>query len=130
MGPSGGGKTSIANLLPRFYDCTKGKITIDGLPIDTIELDSLRSQMGIVTQESILFNDTVFKNIAFAISDANKEDVIQAAKIANAHNFIMELEDGYETNIGERGSKLSGGQRQRLSIARAVMKKSTNPDSR
>ncbi len=122
VGPSGGGKSTLVDLIPRFYDPSEGQITLDGVPIKEIELDSLRALLGIVTQESILFNDTVFKNIAFAMPNAKEEDVIQAAKIANAHDFIMELENGYETNIGERGSKLSGGQRQRLSIARAVMK--------
>jgi subfamily B ATP-binding cassette protein MsbA len=122
VGPSGGGKSTMADLLPRFYDCTKGEIIIDGIPIKDLVISDLRGLMGIVTQESILFNDTVFNNIAFAINDASEENVIEAAKIANAHEFIMELENGYHTFIGDRGSKLSGGQRQRLSIARAVLK--------
>jgi len=122
VGSSGAGKSTIADLVPRFYDVTEGQIDIDGKNLKDIEIDSLRGLMGIVTQESILFNDTVSSNIAFAMPNSNKEDIITAAKIANAHDFIMELENGYETNIGERGSKLSGGQRQRLSIARAVMK--------
>ena len=122
VGSSGAGKSTLADLIPRFYDATEGQILIDGVAIQAIELESLRALMGIVTQESILFNDTVKKNIAFAMPHANEEDIIKAAKIANAHDFIMELEEGYDTNIGERGSKLSGGQRQRLSIARAVMK--------
>jgi subfamily B ATP-binding cassette protein MsbA len=122
VGSSGAGKSTLADLIPRFYDVSSGKVTIDGFDIRDIEIGSLRNLMGIVTQESILFNDSVFRNIAFAMPDAKKEDVINAAKIANAHDFIMELENGYDTNIGERGGKLSGGQKQRLSIARAVMK--------
>ena len=112
----------MADLLPRFYDCTKGEILIDGIPIKDLVITDLRGLMGIVTQESILFNDTVFNNIAFAMHDASEEKVIEAAKIANAHEFIVDLENGYHTFIGDRGSKLSGGQRQRLSIARAVLK--------
>lgn len=122
VGSSGAGKSTLADLVPRFYDPTEGIIAIDGTPIHKVQINSLRSLMGIVTQESILFNDTVAKNIAFAMPDAKEEDIIQAAKIANAHDFIMELEYGYNTNIGERGGKLSGGQRQRISIARAIMK--------
>ncbi|MFY0593384.1 ABC transporter ATP-binding protein [Roseivirga sp.] len=122
VGSSGAGKSTLADLVPRFYDTTMGDITIDGISIKEIEVDSLRSLMGIVTQESILFNDTVAKNIAFAMPNAKHDDIVKAAKIANAHDFIMELENGYETSVGERGGKLSGGQRQRLSIARAIMK--------
>ena len=122
VGSSGAGKSTLADLVPRFYDATEGSILIDGVDIRDINVESLRNQMGVVTQESILFNDSVSKNIAFAMPNAKLEDIISAAKIANAHDFIMELEHGYETNIGERGGKLSGGQRQRLSIARAVMK--------
>lgn len=122
VGPSGGGKSTMVDLLPRFYDCSKGEIRIDGTSIKNIVITDLRKLMGIVTQESILFNDTVFNNIAFGIDNESKEKVIEAAMIANAHEFIMELENGYETNIGDRGVKLSGGQRQRLSIARAVLK--------
>ncbi|MFZ6664765.1 ABC transporter ATP-binding protein [Peijinzhouia sedimentorum] len=122
VGPSGGGKSTIADLVPRFYDPTKGAVWIDGEDIRSYKIADLRKHMGIVTQESILFNDTVFKNIAFGKPDANKEDVIKAAKIANAHAFIEQLENGYDTMIGERGTRLSGGQRQRLSIARAVFK--------
>lgn len=122
VGPSGGGKSTMVDLLPRFYDCTKGEISIDGIPIKNMVINDLRKLMGIVTQESILFNDTVFNNIAFGVENTNKEKVIEAAKIANAHEFIMELEKGYDTNIGDRGIKLSGGQKQRLSIARAVLK--------
>ncbi|MDO1446118.1 ABC transporter ATP-binding protein [Rhodocytophaga aerolata] len=122
VGPSGGGKSTIADLIPRFYDVTGGRILLDGIDIRDLQLDSLREHMGIVTQESILFNDTIFNNIAFGKHDAKEEDVIQAAKIANAHDFIMQTENGYQTLIGDRGGKLSGGQRQRLSIARAVFK--------
>lgn len=122
VGPSGGGKSTIADLVPRFYDPTVGRITLDGWDIKDIDLFSLRKLMGIVTQESILFNDTVYNNIAFGLEGISEEEVTQAAKIANAHEFIVQLENGYHTNIGERGSKLSGGQRQRLSIARAVLK--------
>ena len=122
VGSSGGGKSTMADLIPRYFDPTDGEILIDGHPLTSVTAESLRALMGIVTQESILFNDTVFKNIAFAMPNAELEDVIQAAKIANAYDFIMDLEHGFETNIGERGGKLSGGQRQRLSIARAVMK--------
>jgi subfamily B ATP-binding cassette protein MsbA len=112
----------MADLLPRFYDVTEGAITIDGIDIRKIKLSDLNHLMGIVTQESILFNDTVFKNISFGNESATEEQVIEAAKIANAHEFIDKLEEGYYTNIGDRGAKLSGGQRQRLSIARAVLK--------
>ncbi|WP_226390091.1 ABC transporter ATP-binding protein [Penaeicola halotolerans] len=122
VGPSGGGKSTLADLVPRFYDPTVGSILIDGIDLKQIDIDSLRKQMGIVTQESILFNDTIFNNIAFGMTDVSQEQVEHAAKIANAHEFILKLENGYETNIGERGTKLSGGQRQRISIARAVLK--------
>ncbi len=122
VGPSGGGKSTLADLVPRFYDPTKGEVQIDGQSITDYEVESLRKQMGIVTQESILFNDTIFNNIAFGLPEATEEDVIKAAKVANAHDFITQTEEGYQTYIGERGSKLSGGQRQRLSIARAVLK--------
>lgn len=122
VGSSGAGKSTLVDLVPRFYDVTEGQIKIDGVSLQAVEIDSLRGLMGIVTQESILFNDTVARNIAFAMPGAKEEEIVAAAKIANAHDFIMELEHGYQTNIGERGSKLSGGQRQRLSIARAVMK--------
>ncbi|MBC5994687.1 ABC transporter ATP-binding protein [Pontibacter cellulosilyticus] len=122
VGPSGGGKSTLADLIPRFYDPTAGAILIDGHDIRNYTMESVRDKMGVVTQESILFNDTIFSNIAFNKTDATMEEVIAAAKIANAHDFIMNTENGYETVIGDRGSKLSGGQRQRLSIARAILK--------
>jgi subfamily B ATP-binding cassette protein MsbA len=122
VGQSGSGKSTLADLLPRFYDATSGAVEIDGLDVKDCSVHSLRNLMGIVSQESILFNDTVFSNIALGLEQATEEEVIRAAKIANAHDFIMQLEDGYYTNIGDRGHKLSGGQRQRLSIARAVLK--------
>jgi subfamily B ATP-binding cassette protein MsbA len=110
------------DLLPRFYDTISGSIFIDGINIKDYRIDDLRSLMGMVTQESILFNDTVYNNIVFGKLDVTLDDVIAAAKVANAHEFIMAMEEGYETNIGDRGTKLSGGQRQRLSIARAVLR--------
>ena len=122
VGPSGGGKSTLVDLLPRFYDCTQGEIIIDGIPIRDLVIDDLRGLMGIVTQETILFNDSVFNNIAFGMSNMSVEDVIAAAKVANAHEFIEKMPLGYYTNIGDRGTKLSGGQRQRLSIARAVLR--------
>lgn len=121
VGPSGGGKSSMVDLLPRFYDTVKGQITIDGINNKDYKLKDLRNLMGVVTQESILFNDTVFNNIAFGI-EATEDKVIEAAKVANAHEFISKMDQGYYSNIGDRGGKLSGGQRQRLSIARAVLK--------
>lgn len=122
VGESGSGKSTIADLLPRFYDVNTGEITYDGININQFSLHDLRDQVGIVSQESILFNDTIFNNIAFGMDNVSEEDVIQAAKIANAHDFISAMEDGYHSNIGERGNKLSGGQKQRVSIARAVLK--------
>ncbi len=122
VGASGGGKSTLADLVPRFYDPTEGDVCIDGVSLKDYQIESLRKHLGVVTQESILFNDTIFNNIAFGMPDINEEKVIQAAKIANAHDFIMQTDNGYQTKIGERGSKLSGGQRQRLSIARAVLK--------
>jgi ATP-binding cassette, subfamily B, bacterial MsbA len=122
VGQSGGGKSTMADLVPRFYDPTGGDILLDGVSLRDYEIESLRKQIGVVTQESILFNDTIFNNIAFGMPHATQEAVTNAAKIANAHDFIMQTEKGYQTLIGERGSKLSGGQRQRLSIARAVLK--------
>lgn len=122
VGASGGGKSTIADLVPRFYDPESGAVLIDGIDLRDCTVDSIRGMMGIVTQDSILFNDTVFNNIAFGKEDATNEEVINAAKIANAYDFIMEMEHGFETVIGERGDKLSGGQRQRISIARAILK--------
>ncbi|WP_433896715.1 ABC transporter ATP-binding protein [Sphingobacterium mizutaii] len=122
VGPSGGGKSTLVDLIPRFMDATQGVICIDGVDVKDLKQDSLRRIIGVVNQESILFNDTIFNNIAFANAEATEEQVIQAAKIANAHEFIMGTESGYQTNIGDRGSKLSGGQRQRICIARAVLK--------
>ncbi len=122
VGRSGSGKTTLADLLPRFWDVTEGRITIDGTDIRDLKIKDLRSLIGYVNQEPILFNDSFFNNIAFGIENPSEEEVVKAAKIANAHEFIMATEKGYLTTIGDRGSKLSGGQRQRLSIARAVMK--------
>ena len=122
VGQSGSGKTTLVDLLPRFYELEQGSITIDGQDIRSLTLESLRGLMGIVNQESILFNDTVFNNIAFGMPDATLEDVTRAATIAHAHEFIAHLPEGYQTNIGDRGGKLSGGQRQRIAIARAILK--------
>jgi subfamily B ATP-binding cassette protein MsbA len=122
VGPSGGGKSTLADLVPRFYDPSEGDVLLDGISLRDYDIESLRKQMGVVTQESILFNDTIFNNIAFGMPNVTQEAVEQAARIANAHDFIAQTENGYQTVIGERGSKLSGGQRQRLSIARAVLK--------
>ena len=122
VGQSGSGKSTLVDLLPRFYDVDKGSITIDGKDIRDVSLKSLRGLMGNVNQEAILFNDTFYNNITFGVKNATREQVIAAAKIANAHDFIMETENGYDTNIGDRGCLLSGGQRQRISIARAILK--------
>ena len=122
VGKSGSGKFTLVDLLPRYQDVQEGTITIDGVNIKDVRISDLRSLIGNVNQEAILFNDTFFNNIAFGVENATMEQVIEAAKIANAHDFIMEKEDGYHTNIGDRGSKLSGGQRQRISIARAILK--------
>lgn len=122
VGQSGSGKSTMVDLLPRFYDVTKGSITIDGIDIRDVTLTDLRGLMGNVNQEAILFNDTFFNNIAFGVENATREQVEEAAKIANAHEFIMASEQGYDTNVGDRGGKLSGGQRQRISIARAILK--------
>lgn len=125
VGQSGSGKTTLAYLLPRFYDVNTGVIAIDGIDIRDFTTTSLRDKMGIVTQESVLFNDTIFNNIAFGISNATEAEVVAAAKIANAHDFITQLPEGYQTNIGDAGGRLSGGQRQRISIARAIL---SNPE--
>ncbi len=122
VGQSGSGKSTMVDLLPRFYDVDKGSITIDGVDIRDARLFDLRSLMGNVNQEAILFNDTFFNNIAFGVENATQEQVEEAAKIANAHEFIIQTEGGYNANIGDRGGKLSGGQRQRISIARAILK--------
>ena len=122
VGESGGGKSTMVDLLPRFYDVSEGRILLDGHDLRDYKISDLRGLMGIVTQDTILFNDTVFNNIAFGMENVSKEAVVEAAKIANAHDFIMEMEHGYDTTIGDRGMNLSGGQRQRLSIARAVLK--------
>ena len=125
VGQSGSGKSTLADLLARFYDLEKGKILIDNHEIKSIALTDLRSLMGIVSQESILFNDTIYNNIRLGKLDASKDEIIHAAKVANAHQFILDTKNGYQTNIGDRGNKLSGGQKQRISIARAVLK---NPE--
>lgn len=122
VGQSGSGKSTLADLLPRFYDVQKGRITVDGIDVRDLKVHDLRSFMGNVNQEAILFNDTFYNNITFGVQNATREQVEHAARIANAHDFIMETPDGYDTNIGDRGCRLSGGQRQRLSIARAILK--------
>ena len=122
VGSSGAGKSTLADLLPRFHDVTNGTLLVDGINIKEYSLHSLRSLISIVTQEPILFNDTIANNIALGMDNATLAKIEQAAKVANAHNFIMQKENGYETNIGDRGSKLSGGERQRITIARAVLK--------
>jgi len=122
MGPNGSGKSTLVDLLPRFYDVNKGNIRIDDTDIREATLFDLRGLMGNVNQEAILFNDTFFNNIAFGVEGATMEQVEEAARIANAHDFIIASEKGYDTNIGDRGGKLSGGQRQRISIARAILK--------
>ena len=122
VGQSGSGKSTLVDLLPRYHDVQGGDIKIDGTSIKDVRISDLRGLIGNVNQDAILFNDTFFNNIAFGVENATMEQVIEAAKIANAHDFIMEKEDGYNTNIGDRGGKLSGGQRQRISIARAILK--------
>lgn len=129
VGPSGGGKTTICSLLPRFYDVTGGQITIDGQDIRHVTLKSLRSCIGLVQQEVYLFGGTIRENIAYGKPDASDDEIIEAAKKANIHDFIMELPDGYNTFVGERGARLSGGQKQRISIARVFLKKSADSDS-
>ena len=125
VGQSGSGKSTFVDLLPRFWDIKSGSIEIDGKDVKEYRLHDLRGLMGNVNQEALLFNDTIFNNIAFGVEEATQEQVEQAAKVANAHDFIVASENGYMTVIGDRGGKLSGGQRQRLSIARAVLR---NPD--
>ncbi|MDO4819488.1 MAG: ABC transporter ATP-binding protein, partial [Prevotella sp.] len=122
VGQSGSGKSTLVDLIPRFHDITTGEILIDGIDIRTLTISSLRSLIGNVNQEAILFNDTVFNNIAFGAQGATRQQVEEAARIANAHEFIMEMEHGYDTSVGDRGCRLSGGQRQRISIARAILK--------
>lgn len=122
VGPSGGGKTTLCSLIPRFYDPTEGEILLDGQNIRNVTLESLRSNIGVVQQDVYLFSGTVYENIAYGKTDATREEVIQAAKMAGAHEFIMELKDGYDTYVGERGVKLSGGQKQRISIARVMVR--------
>lgn len=122
VGSSGAGKSTLVDLVPRFHDTVKGELLIDGINIENYSLVSLRNQMGIVTQEPILFNDTIANNISLGMDNATEEQIMNAAKIANAHNFILQKENGYNTTIGERGNKLSGGEKQRITIARAVLK--------
>lgn len=125
VGPSGSGKSTLVDLLPRFYDVTKGDLLIDDIPVNQYRISDLRALFGIVNQDVILFHDTVYNNIAFGLEGVTEDQVIEAAKVAQAHPFIMEMEDGYQTVIGDRGMRLSGGQRQRLSIARAILR---NPE--
>jgi subfamily B ATP-binding cassette protein MsbA len=122
VGLSGAGKTSLVNLIPRFYDVTEGQILVDGTDVREVSLRSLRAQAALVTQETVLFDDTVAANIAYGAPDASRAAVTEAARAAHAHEFIVELPDGYDTKIGERGQRLSGGQRQRIAIARAILK--------
>jgi len=121
VGHSGAGKSTMINLVCRFYDVDEGRILIDGIDIRDIAQHSLRSQIGVVLQETFLFSGTIYENIAYAKDDATPEEVILAAKIANAHDFIMRFPDGYDTRVGERGQRLSGGERQRIAIARAIL---------
>ena len=125
VGPSGGGKSTLGELLPRFYDPTAGEILIDGVPLGAYTQESLRDHMSIVSQETVLFNDTIEHNLSMGRPSATRDEIVEAARIANADTFIRDCPEGYATNIGDRGVKLSGGQRQRLSIARAVLK---NPE--
>ena len=122
VGPSGGGKTTLCNLLPRFYDATTGSISIDGHDIRGVTLKSLRSNIGVVQQDVYLFSGSVFENISYGRPGATRQEVVEAARLADAHEFISELQDGYDTYVGERGVKLSGGQKQRISIARVFLK--------
>ena len=129
VGSSGSGKTTLANLIPRFFDPTSGQILFDGIDIREVSLSSLRALIGMVTQETVLFNDTVRNNICYGRDQVSEEEMIEAAQAALAHEFIQQLPKGYESVIGERGQKLSGGQRQRIAIARAILKNSPHPDS-
>ena len=122
VGQSGSGKSTIANLIARFYDVDKGSISFDGIDIRDIKIHSLRDLIGIVSQDSILFNDTITNNLLIGKADASLQEIEEAAKVANAYNFINDLPNKFQTNIGDMGGKLSGGQKQRLSIARAVLK--------
>ncbi|MBN1458404.1 MAG: ATP-binding cassette domain-containing protein, partial [Armatimonadetes bacterium] len=122
VGPSGAGKTSLANLIMRFYDPTEGRVEIEGHDLRTVTLHSLRSQIGLVPQDTILFGGSIRDNILYGRAGATEDEIVEAAKAANAHEFIMRLPNGYETEVGERGAKLSGGQRQRLAVARALLK--------
>ena len=122
VGPSGSGKSTLVDMIPRYYDVCSGHITLDGKDLRDFRVKDLRSLIGNVNQEAILFNDTIYNNIAFGVESATQTEVEQAARIANAHDFIIATPDGYQTNIGDRGSRLSGGQRQRISIARAILK--------
>jgi ABC-type multidrug transport system fused ATPase/permease subunit len=122
VGQSGSGKSTMADLLPRFWDVNKGEVLVNGHNVKEIRIQELRSLMGNVSQEPILFNDSFYNNITFGVENVTREQVIEAAKIANAHEFIMSTPEGYDTNIGDRGGKLSGGQRQRISIARAILR--------
>jgi subfamily B ATP-binding cassette protein MsbA len=125
VGPSGGGKSTLSELIPRFYDVTAGEVLFDGVPVSDYKQESIRAKMSIVSQETVLFNDSIEGNILMGRPTATHDEVVEASKVANAHGFIMDSSEGYDTNIGDRGTKLSGGQRQRLSIARAVLK---NPE--
>jgi subfamily B ATP-binding cassette protein MsbA len=122
VGSSGSGKSTLADMIPRFHDVGEGELLIDGINIKDYKISDVRKLMGVVTQEPILFNDTIAKNIALGSLDSPRENIIEAAKIANAHNYIVQKEEGYDTNIGDRGTKLSGGEKQRLTIARAILK--------
>jgi subfamily B ATP-binding cassette protein MsbA len=122
VGPSGAGKTTLVDLVARFYDPTSGRITIDGVDLRDFSAKSLRSRMGVVTQETVLFHDTVRANVAYALPDSTQEAVERAARAANAHEFILQMPQGYDTVLGERGTRLSGGQRQRIAIARAILR--------
>jgi subfamily B ATP-binding cassette protein MsbA len=122
VGQSGSGKSTLVDLIPRYYDVQEGDVLIDGINVRDLGIHNLRSLIGNVNQEAILFNDTFYNNITFGVDNATMDDVVKAAKIANAYDFIMESEHGFDTNIGDRGGRLSGGQRQRVSIARAILK--------